>query len=210
MTSEHDTKTATREVGARVDVAFPLAGERVPQDHGYALFGALCRVLGDLHGADWLAVHPIAGTALDGGMLGLRSHNLSLRLRMDPAQIPRVLPLAGKALFVDGHEVLVGTSRLFALEPAASLVSRMVVIKGFLEEEPFLGAVRRQLDALGVRTTPTLERRRSLTIAGDRVVGFGLRLDELSDEDSLKVQCAGVGGRQRFGCGVFSPATRRR
>ncbi len=201
--------TTETNIGQRVDVAFPLAGERVPQDHGYALFGALCGVLGDLHGAEWLAVHPIRGTPLNDGTLALRRHNLGLWMRLDPAQLPRVLPLAGKSIAVGGHEVLVGTSRVFALSPAASLASRAVVIKGFMDEEPFVGAVKRQLDALGVSATPKVGRRRVLTISGDRVVGFGLRLDGLSDEDSLKVQRAGVGGRQRFGCGVFGHATAR-
>jgi hypothetical protein len=44
-----------------------------------------------------------------------------------------------------------------------------------------------------------------VTIAGDKVVGFETVLHELSDEASLAVQFTGVGGRQRFGCGVFVP-----
>jgi CRISPR-associated protein Cas6 len=196
----------------RVDVAFPLAGDSVPLDHGYALFGALCRVLGDLHGADWLAVHPVRGTAA-GGTLRLKQHNLALRLRVAPAEITRILPLAGKSLDIDGSRVLVGTSRVFALEPRPALYARLVVIKGFMEPDTFLDAVRRQMSEREIKgeasisTRPSGEPwRRVLAVAGDTVVGFPVELRGLDDESSLRAQRLGIGGRQRFGCGVFVPA----
>ncbi len=192
----------------RVDIVFPLAGTLVPRDHGYALFGAIARVLGDVHGAPWLAVHPLGGIPRPDGLLALHPRRGSLRLRVVPAEIPRVLALAGKALDVDGYRVHVGVSRVYALRPAEALTARMVVIKGFQEPEPFAEAVKRQLDALGVNATIEVGRRRIVTIAGDKVVGFGTTLRGLSEEGSLLVQRAGVGGRQRMGCGVFGPVTR--
>lgn len=196
-------KSVEQEQLPKVDLVFPLAGQTVPTDHGYALFGALCRVLGDLHGADWLAVHPIAGIARAGGTLALYDRRGALRLRVLPAEIPRVLPLAGKELDLDGHRLLVGVSRVVAIEPAPALRARTVVIKGFMEPEPFVAAVERQLQDLGVKARVTLGRRRVVTINGDKVVGFETLLHDLSPDDSLRVQYAGIGGRQRMGCGVF-------
>lgn len=193
----------------RVNLVFRLAGKQVPRDHGYALFGALCRVLGDLHGARWLAVHPIAGVARPDGMLALDPRRGSLRLRVDPAQIPRVLPLAGKRLDLDGHTALVGVSSVFALSPARALAARLVTIKGFEEPDPFREAAARQLAALGVAGRVEVGRRRVLKVAGKTVVGFGVALHELDEEGSLKVQYAGLGGKQRMGCGVFVPIARR-
>lgn len=187
----------------RVDLAFRLAGHVVPQDHGYALFGALCTVLGDLHGAEWLAVHPIFGVPRPDGTLALQRNRGSLRLRVEPTEIPRVLGIAGKDIELNGYVARVGVSSVYALTPAPRLHARMVVIKGFTEEEPFRVAVKRQLDAMGVQARVELGRRRVVTIAGDRVVGFETTLHDLSDEGSLAVQYAGIGGRQRFGCGVF-------
>jgi CRISPR-associated endonuclease/helicase Cas3 len=189
----------------RVDIAFPLAGTVVPRDHGYALFGALARVLGDLHGAAWLSVHPLHGIPRPDGLLALHPRRGSLRLRVVPAEIPRVLALAGKALDIDGHRVHAGVSRVYPLQPAEALTSRMVVIKGFIEPEPFAGAVKRQLDALGVEAEVEIGRRRVMAIAGDKVVGFGTTLRGMTPEASLVVQRAGIGGRQRMGCGVFGP-----
>lgn len=193
-------------VTPRIDVAFPLSGDAIPRDHGYALFGAMSRVLGDeLHGAEWLAVHPIRGVPRGDGTLGLTRHNLALRLRIEAAAIVRVLPLAGKDLELDGHRVLVGVSRVFALQPAPTLHARIVTIKKFMEEAGFRDAVARQLDKLGVHAVVEIERRRVINVAGDKIVGFGVTLRGLSDEHALTVQYAGVGGRQRFGCGVFVP-----
>ncbi|WP_170228823.1 type I-MYXAN CRISPR-associated protein Cas6/Cmx6 [Polyangium fumosum] len=192
----------------RVDIVFPLAGTLVPRDHGYALFGALARVLGDLHGASWLAVHPLGGIPRPDGLLALHPRRGSLCLRVVPAEIPRVLALAGKALDVDGYRVHVGVSRVYPLRPAEALTARMVVIKGFQEPEPFAEAVKRQLDALSVAASIEVGRRRIVTIAGDKVVGFGTTLRGLSEEGSLVVQRAGIGGRQRMGCGVFGPVGR--
>ena len=210
------TTTSPTEVPARVDVAFPLAGERVPIEHGYGLFGAMCRVLGDLHGAPWLSVHPIRGVSTGDGMLGLRAHNLALRLRVDPAELLRVLPLAGSTLNIEGHPVMVGTSRVFALEPAGELAARMVIIKNGVEREEFEGCLQRKLEAMGgsaeveIPTRPTLsagpheDGRRVLRIRGQYIVGYPVILRGLSAEHSLRVQALGIGGRQRFGCGVFS------
>lgn len=194
----------------RLDLEFALAGTVVPRDHGYALFGAIARVLGDLHGASWLAVHPLPGVPRPDGLLALQPRRGGLQLRVEPAQIPRVLALAGKTLDIDGHRVHVGVSRIYPLRPASSLTARMVVIKGFQEPEPFAEAVKRQLGTLGVTAEVEVGRRRVVTIAGDKVVGFGLTLRGLSDEASLVVQRAGIGGRQRMGCGVFGPVTRVR
>ena len=193
----------------RVDLAFRLAGKQVPRDHGYALFGAICRILGDLHGAPWLAVHPIAGVPRPDGTLGLDPRRGSLCIRVEPGEIPRVLPLAGKRLELDGHTALVGVSSVQALAPTPTLVARMATIKGFMEPEPFRDAAKRQLAALGVEARLEVGRRRVLRVNGDVVVGFGVTLHELSEEGSLKVQYAGLGGKQRMGCGVFVPLGRR-
>jgi CRISPR-associated protein Cas6 len=194
----------------RIEVAFPLVGERVPVDHGYALFGAMSRVLGEgLHDAKWLSVLPIRGFSRGDGTLGLAPHNNALRMRIEPAHIVDVLPLAGKELALENCSVLVGVSRVFAITPHPNLHARMVTIKGFLEEVPFREALVRQMEALGgVKADIELTRRHVITIAGDKVVGFGVTLRGLSDEHSIAVQSYGFGGRQRFGCGGFAPTKR--
>ena len=190
----------------RFDVAFALAGGPVPQDHGYMLFSALARALGDdLHDAPWLAVHPITGVPRPDQTLGLRPRRGRLRVRVDGEHIARVVELAGKTLHLAGAELLIGTSSVFALRPADVLAARLSTIKGFTEPEPFREAIRRQLDALEVSARVELGRRRTLRIAARTVVGFQVTLHELDAQGSLTIQHTGLGGRQRMGCGVFVP-----
>jgi CRISPR-associated protein Cas6 len=210
-----------------VDLAFPTRGGPLPADHGYALFGALCRLLPWLHGEAAVGVHPIGGRLEGGRQLALMPGS-RLVLRLGTDRIGSALPLAGKRLELDGTTLTVGVPSVRPLRPAATLVSRLVVIRGFMEPTEFLEAVRRQLLTLGVdgeagllvrRGDASLEGsgeratgepvRRTLRVQDKTVVGFGVVVDGLSAEHSLRLQEAGLGGRRRFGCGVFVPAVRR-
>jgi CRISPR-associated endonuclease/helicase Cas3 len=192
----------------KIDVAFQTSAQgSIPQDHGYSLLAALSHLDQRFHGADWLAIHPIAGQPL-GGTMVLRPRVSALRLRVPPDRIPEVLVLAGKTLVVAGTRLLLGVSQLYMLRPAAQLASRMVTLKGYTEPGPFEERVKKELESRDIKAAVEVGRRRIVTVAGDKVVGFGLRLSGLSDEDSLAIQYAGIGGRQRFGCGIFGPATR--
>jgi CRISPR-associated protein Cas6 len=61
-----------------------------------------------------------------------------------------------------------------------------------------LEAARRQLDAEG---NPC---RKVIKIKTYSVVGFSLVVTDLSDEDSLKLQIFGLGGKHHMGCGIFT------
>jgi CRISPR-associated protein Cas6 len=47
--------------------------------------------------------------------------------------------------------------------------------------------------------------RRILTVKDKKIVGFSLVAHGLSDEDSIKLQSHGIGGRRSMGCGIFNP-----
>jgi CRISPR-associated protein Cas6 len=202
----HQTEPARTRL--MVDVVFAVTGGPVVVDHGYPLFGALCRVLGNLHDADWLAVHPLRGSALGGGRLALRN-GASLTLRIEHERIPAVLPLAGKSLEIAGGKVHIGVPQLRMLRPAPSLVARTVIFKNHVAPETFLPHVIEELARRDVRADVELGKRRIVTIAGKKVVGFRLALHGLLDENAMQLQADGLGGRRRFGCGVFVPVPRR-
>ncbi len=88
----------------------------------------------------------------------------------------------------------------------------MVVIKGQQQPENFLEAAQRQLQQLGIKGKAHLSigshgalNRKTLRVRQYVVVGFGLEVAELSNEDSLKLQIYGVGGKRKMGCGIFVP-----
>jgi CRISPR-associated protein Cas6 len=101
-----------------------------------------------------------------------------------------------------------------------------VIIKGCLQPEAFLDAVTRQLETLGVRCSATLAARRgqrpleggvgahpdsrfirrTVRIRDREVVGYAVKLSNLDPDGSLVVQARGIGGRRKFGAGIFLPS----
>jgi CRISPR-associated protein Cas6 len=203
-----------------VDVSFALRGTWVPRDHGYALYGALSRVVPVLHGAEWLAVHPIIGVTPDVDRLHL-SPKAELRLRVPVEHIGTLMPLAGKCLDIHGQQVTVGVPTVYPLNPAAVLDARVVLLKitapplqkGASSDthlEPlrarYRAEVGRQLHELAIGRPYELLGPVRMTIRERTVVGFSVRVAELSAEESMRLMVEGVGGRRRMGAGVFRPA----
>jgi CRISPR-associated protein Cas6 len=86
------------------------------------------------------------------------------------------------------------------------LVARLVVIKGFMEPDVLREAIDRQLTTMGVTAGVQIGRRRVLQVSGQTVVGYAVRLAELDEDASIAVQQEGLGGRRRFGGGLFLPS----
>lgn len=199
-----------------IDVVFPVLGQSLPADHGYGLYAALAHANEALHGQDWLAVQTIRGLRDGEGRVRLSPH-AKLRIRLPVERIPFIYPLAGRELTIGIHTLRLGIPEIRPLAPCASLRARLVVIKGFTEPEAFLEAAARQLAALEVKGRPELlttpdgtPSRKTIKIKRFTVVGFGLRVAELSDEDSIKLQIHGLGGKRRMGCGVFYAEEKRK
>jgi CRISPR-associated protein Cas6 len=206
-----------------VDVSFRICGTTIPADHGYHLFSAVSRVLPTIHSDDEVGLHPISGRLSGARMLALTPRS-ALTIRLACERVGEVLPLAGKTLRIGGHVLAVGVPNTHALLPKGRLYSRLVVIKGFMEPSQFMDAVRRQLKELSVSGTPALVPlshasnrgsnaeapviRRTIRICGKEIVGFAVMVEGLSAEDSIRLQEKGLGGRRRFGCGIFVPDRR--
>jgi len=140
------------------DISFRLTGGPIPVDHGYRLYSALSSLLMALHGDMEIGIHPINGNPIGNRLLAITPSS-QLTVRVPAERIPDILAVAGEHLDIGGNSVIVGVPSIRTLVPAASLCSRLVVIKGFMEPEAFLDAVRRQLAKLDVRGTPISSQR---------------------------------------------------
>jgi CRISPR-associated protein Cas6 len=207
-----------------VDVAFPVRGTTISADHGYLLFSALSAAVPLEHGSQSeVAVHPISGRLVGSRLLALTPRS-RLVLRVPHTRVPDLQRLAGKSLRLGDARLHLGVPRAYLLRSASRLASRLVVISGFTDPVQFLTAAQRQLERAGIEGTVSLPLRgrprpvegglgstdsylrRTVSIKGRQIVGYALSVESLSDEDSIRLQERGIGGRRHMGCGVFVPA----
>lgn len=196
-----------------VELIFPLRGELLPADHGYGLYAALVHLFPEFREQSDLSILTIPGIPDRQGKIFLTERS-RLRIRVPIPKIPLVYPLAGKKIKIGVHEIHIGIPSISVLQAASTLKARIVTIKGreYMEPNPFLAASKRQLDALGIvgQLSIPLNRdsqlsRKTIRIKNHTIVGFAVEVTGLSDEDSLKLQHYGCGGRRHLGCGVFVP-----
>jgi len=185
-----------------VDLAFKLAGSKVPVDHGYVLYSAISRIVPEIHAATNIGIHPIRGTFSGNGDLMLRDSS-RLVVRMESEQIGQFLKLAGKKLEIGTHSFRIGVPEVRLLRPRAALYSRLVTIKGFMDPATFMEAAKRQLGKIGVKAELQIGDRRTFRVKDKQVVGFEVAATGLDPENSICLQESGLGGRRHMGCGVF-------
>jgi CRISPR-associated protein Cas6 len=217
------SKPLGRDIVPYIDISFPITGKELPADHGYFVLAAVSRLVPSIHGDPTLGIHPIRGHLIGNRRIALND-NSRLVIRAPHERFGEFIELAGQQLHIGSDSIRLGVPEARLLEPAPSLYSRLVVIKGCTEPEPFLQSARRQLDKRGIRgrlgfverltDIPPVEGgqgsrssilRRTLNVQGREIVGFALRVDELEDEESIMLQTHGIGGRRRMGCGIFVP-----
>jgi CRISPR-associated endonuclease/helicase Cas3 len=190
-----------------VELRFPVVGNALPSDHGYAMFASISRQIPESHGADWLAVETVPGTARGDGAIHLNPR-ARLKMRLPQDRLSLMMKLAGKRLDVSGYNIRLGAPQIFLLKPSENLYARCVTIKNYTEPDPFLNAIAHKLDELGIKGEPEIGPRRAFRVGNHTIVGFGLSIHGLSDEGSIVLQERGLGGRRHMGCGVFNPISR--
>ncbi|WP_224365814.1 type I-MYXAN CRISPR-associated protein Cas6/Cmx6 [Hyalangium versicolor] len=187
-----------------VDLLFPARSGVIPIDHGYLLFSALAARIHTLHERQDIGIFNLRGENTVGESLYLGRG--TMRLRCPAEAIPLFLGLVGSPLDLAGRHVTLGPPTIRALEPVARLSARIVTFKHSVEEGTFRATAQRFIEELtGTSCSLQVVRRRIVTIAGTKVVGFGLELEDLKPESSMVLQEKGLGGRRHMGCGLFLP-----
>ncbi|KJS16373.1 MAG: hypothetical protein VR69_09325 [Peptococcaceae bacterium BRH_c4b] len=208
----------------KIDVRFALIGNQIPVDHGYLLFSAISKIFPFIHTNRQVAIHPINGPCSGNRLMDINRKSY-LTLRVPTSMVPEIIQLSGSLINIGDYEVRVGVPSTQPFIPTARLYSRLVVIKGSIEPESFIEVVHKQMCDLNVKGKPMLIwqpeivmenegkpsgthssfLRRTLRIKDKNIVGYALKIENLTAEESIRIQENGIGGRQRFGCGVFVP-----
>ncbi|MEP0923431.1 type I-MYXAN CRISPR-associated protein Cas6/Cmx6 [Leptolyngbya sp. ST-U4] len=194
-----------------VELSFPIYGKAIPADHNYALFAALVKIAPEIRNQSDLSILSIPGYGDKQGKILLTDRSC-MRVRVAISQTPLVYRFAGKQLKLGVHDVRVGIPEVSTLKQAGRLSARIVTIKGFLEPESFIAAAQRQLERLRISGTVSIPRdrndkflRKTIKIQRFTVVGFTTEVADLNDEDSIRLQQFGIGGKRHMGCGFFLP-----
>jgi CRISPR-associated protein Cas6 len=199
-----------------VELSFGIVGETLPADHGYGLYSAIAHLCPLVHEQDRLSISTISGEPDHQGKIYLsKNSQLKIRLPYEAEKIAQILPLAGQTLKVGIHSMQLSIPQIFPLRPIDKLRSRIVTIKKFQDPGPFLEAAKRQMAALGIQGNAFIPldemgqpTRKAIKIKTYSVVGFSLAVTDLNDEDSIKLQAYGLGGKHRMGCGIFATLPR--
>lgn len=198
-----------------VELVFPVKGTKLHADHNHRLLGSLCEKIPTLHDLKGLAINTISGIPDKQGTVTLTPQSrFYLRLPVDA--IPLVYPLVGQVLTIGEYQITLGSPKLQTIQAHESLKSRLVTIKGYTEPDSFLQAANRQLQGMEIHANIgilaneqgdpkrlTLKINKSSEKRSYSIVGFTVVISDLKDEDSIKLQINGLGGKRRLGCGVF-------
>ena len=198
-----------------VDVAFRLSGRWLPVDHACALREAVVKVLPWLDDEPGAGIHSIHGAASGNGwerpgrgtgeMLSL-SRRTRLVLRVPVRRAEAASGLCERRLDIDGCEVATGTRRARPLAPAGTVFARYVVDQEGGDEARFVERVASALEALSVSARKLLCGRSHRIVSARRVLtARSLLIADLAAEESLAIQCRGIGPGRLLGCGLFVP-----
>ncbi len=208
-----------------LEIQFALRGKTLPADHGYALYSAVKKSLQESESDTLPADLPaevrlctVSGIPDRAGMIYLnRGSRFRLRCPSDQMQLWYRF-FQNQVLDIRGHLIRLVQPRITLPEASDTLASRLVTFK--LEaidhaDVPryFLESCQKGLERLNIKGKAFIPSdhdgdlaRRTLQIRNKKVVGYSVVVEGLSQEDSLKLQWHGLGGRQHFGCGWFYPA----
>jgi len=206
-----------------LELRFALRGHTLPADHGYALYSALKKEIvepnNDLPNdlPDELLLSSIPGVPDKNGTIYL-SRSSYLRLRCPAEQIQQwYRGCQNQVLDINGHLIRLIQPRIEVLETSSVLSSRLVVFKLKTVESVdfpvyFQRSCYKALEKLEIAGRVFIDSsedgdlaRRALKIKNKSIIGYGVVVEGLNAEDSLKLQSHGLGGRKHFGCGWFYP-----
>ena len=198
-----------------VDVAFGLSGRWLPVDHACALREAVVKVLPWIEDEPAAGIHSIHGAASGNGwerpgrgtgeVLSL-SRRTRLVLRVPVRRVEATSALCERRLDIDGCDVVTGARRPRALKPAGTVFARYVVDQEGGDEQRFVEHVANVLEALSVPARKLLcGRSHRIVSAEHALVARSLMIADLDPEESLAVQCRGIGPGRLLGCGLFVP-----
>jgi len=188
-----------------VELSFQLMGKQIPVDHGFSLYGSVCRIVPEFHNSENVLMGLIRGTYMGNGFLDLTPRSF-LNFRLPPDTLAPYINLAGKELEIKGHKIRIGTPNTRLIQPGESLFSLLVTTKNGDDQDRFENEISKQAKSIGISVTFHIHKRKTFDLHRKQVVGYSVSATELNNTDSIILQQNGLGGRKKMGCGWFAPS----
>ena len=189
-------------VAGVVDVVFAVAGTSLPSEHAYDLWREIARWLPWFGSEPQAGVHPLRAAPGTGNSV-LLARRAKLVLRVPRGRLAETLTLAGRSLAV-GEGIEVGAAVERPLRPWATLHAQRVAL-GVVDEIVFGSEVARCLAAQGVSCEYMTGRPRRQRVGERDIEGYSVVLHGVHPEESLRIQCEGIGAERALGWGIFIP-----
>jgi len=208
---EDPPKTETRIPEDIVDVLFEIKGRQIPVEHAQALSTELQRALPWLADEPRAAVHLIHVAGSQNGwerpddLLHL-SRRSKLTLRLPKERLAEAAALTGQTLDLKGHTIEIGGYKTRPLSRQGTVFARYVACADNEEEQSFLTRMAEELRRMDIPVKKALCGKTTLLETPEGPVHTrSLLLAELSADQSLRLQRAGLGPGRKMGCGIFIP-----
>ncbi|NJL03275.1 MAG: type I-MYXAN CRISPR-associated protein Cas6/Cmx6 [Spirulinaceae cyanobacterium SM2_1_0] len=196
------------------DLYWQVQGYSIPADYRYWLYSGLVLVCPPLKtDTEWRwQLGGIDGAANGSSLILGEASRLHIRTPSD--RVPElVAALAGQVVRIGSSLIQVGSVSAAPVSYRPNLTAWIVAIRlagqtrSYLASEFEFGVTfGKQMLKHGLETKPRLKSRAGFRIKGDLVRGFGVGFQGLKPEESVWLQCNGLGGSRRIGAGVFVPA----
>lgn len=197
-----------------VDLVFSIRCRALPVDHAYDLYAALAPHLPWLEQQPMAGIHPLHVAETAHGWVRPQkpdellhlSRRTKLVLRVPAERVEEARSLQGKRLRVGRHGMIICEAIQLPLSRSRSLFSRRVVIGDEETEEAFVQRLADEMQTIGVRPKKILPGlAHTLRTPQQRLCTRLLSVEDLSLEESFRLQMHGLGPYRYLGCGIFIP-----
>jgi CRISPR-associated protein Cas6 len=212
--TENPPGPQSQDFGIVVDLLFRIHGERLPLDHAWGLYQAVCGVLLWLEQDEQSGIHQIhileSGSGWQrpaiGGWLHL-SKRTRLILRVPLERIENARVLSQTTLNFLDCSLHVGDATVRNLSPVTTLYARHVISSTTVEnEDAFLDSILELLRGQAFGPVSLLcGQQRHISTPDGPIQTRSLMISELSPVKSLTLQQKGIGPGRKLGCGLFVP-----
>ena len=210
---------AVRDAGGDVvDVAFRLAGGRLPVDHAFALSTAVGDALPWFARESDARLHQVHTAAAGSGWMRPEgapgellhlSRRTRLILRLPAQRAGDARALEGRRLDVDGYRLEPGAAKVVPLVAADTLLARHVVCGENEEEARLVARLGQALGALDIEQGQVICGRAHRIATPDGVLHTrSVVVTGLDDAGAMALMRRGLGPAGKLGCGVFVPYKR--